>query len=112
MFGKTGPCGKDQTSGIDAAPLRLPAQVRDALLVRGQQPQHTAVDAAEQVHPRRKDRLADLVAGIERRKDEPLCREAFLGPAGICVAVTRSSLTMKQSGRCTILSVKKGWRSK
>ncbi len=60
------PRGKDQPIRVDAPHLRIPPQVANRGGVALQEPQHAALDLAQQPHPRIEHRRRDLVIVVER----------------------------------------------
>ena len=69
-------------SGGNASRLGFAAQVVGGKTIAFQQPQHAAGNRAEQLHPHVKHLGRDLVGVVETAEDEPLLRQAALGPRG------------------------------
>jgi len=70
-----------QAAGGDAARLGMAAEIVRRGGIVMQQPQHAALDPAQQPHPGIEHRRPDLVAVVERAEHEAARRQAGLGAA-------------------------------
>src|SRR5262245_40236936 len=83
---------KDQTLRCDAAPRRFAAEILRSFCFALQQPQHAAIDLAQQPHPDVEHGRRDLVVDVERAERKSVLREADLPTCWNMVGDTASRI--------------------